>query len=658
MINIPVDSELRRAVEQPSPAQAAAGNYRKAHIKFKGLDIAIENPRGSTRSGVSADGHKWSNTMKSHYGYIKKTKGADNDHLDVFIGPDPESYMVYVVDQVNPANGKFDEHKIMLGFHTREEARKGYLANYTRNWQGLGKITSIPFHKLKRWVSSGDTIGPIATHKLATVVKKAELAKVVPMGIVGGSGVLKANLEAELADTLPARLAGMAKYSSCPEHGMLFDIPGPFWMKGMSYPLDLAFLTKSGSIEEIVHMPVENVPDWMKGRYASSSEKTAYALEMPPGWFKEHGIGAGDRLTVGEVKQAARPLNSPEFAYKAVEGKDPEPMRGRTSHPSRLWNGMPVDVELATSILDSLNAIPGVEGRASCAGHGPGRYAYFTFRLDPERDSDADKVAERLRKAGLYALADTGTEGRKRIVAAQRTWYGHPGWEHFWENLPGAIRGAVGEDGSDRTVRIVKAALAASARKPIDPTVERMWNALSAAETPRDLYPSPWIRTTAHKTPGGSTAYGPVQLTRTLSNDYQDRKLKSFTPGERMYLEDFDAQGIKALHNGNNKGKIPDYDPDFDYGGKGSLYKPRAQELYKRTTMRILEDIYNEKGGDPHAIARRWRGIKDHETLDRNSTWYKRFQRALAVQRPGTVPVPQPMRKPAPAIPVPKTPDL
>src|SRR5690606_5788935 len=76
---------------EPSEAQKEAGNYRKAHLRIQGIDIAIENPRGSIRSGIDPGGNKWEVSMKSHYGYIKKSKGADGDHVDVFVGPNPES---------------------------------------------------------------------------------------------------------------------------------------------------------------------------------------------------------------------------------------------------------------------------------------------------------------------------------------------------------------------------------------------------------------------------------------------------------------------------------------------------------------------------------------------------------------------------------------
>ena len=46
------------------------------------------------------DGETWSNHMYHHYGYIKMTESeADGDHIDVFIGPNPASTVVFVIDQ-------------------------------------------------------------------------------------------------------------------------------------------------------------------------------------------------------------------------------------------------------------------------------------------------------------------------------------------------------------------------------------------------------------------------------------------------------------------------------------------------------------------------------------------------------------------------------
>lgn len=137
----------------PTEAQKEAGNYKKGHIKINGFDVTIEQPAGSVRSGKDANGKEWSVTMNNTYGYIRGTEGVDGDHIDVFLGPDMNSDMVYVVDQVN-TDGSFDEHKVMMGFPSLEDARSAYLSNYEDGWQGLGNITGVALDEFKKWIDS------------------------------------------------------------------------------------------------------------------------------------------------------------------------------------------------------------------------------------------------------------------------------------------------------------------------------------------------------------------------------------------------------------------------------------------------------------------------------------------------------------------------
>lgn len=137
----------------PSEAQKEAGNYKKGHIKINGFDVTIEQPAGSVRYGKDASGKKWSQVMNNTYGYIRGTEGVDGDHIDVFLGPDMNSDMVYVVDQVN-TDGSFDEHKVMMGFSSLEDARSAYLSNYEEGWQGLGNITGVTLDGFKKWIDS------------------------------------------------------------------------------------------------------------------------------------------------------------------------------------------------------------------------------------------------------------------------------------------------------------------------------------------------------------------------------------------------------------------------------------------------------------------------------------------------------------------------
>lgn len=144
----------RQEVEQnPTEAQKEAGNYRKGHITIDGYNITIENPKGSERSGTDKDGNKWSVTMNNDYGYIRGTEGVDGDHVDVFLSDNPESGDVFVIDQVNP-DGTFDEHKVMYGFKSALAAKRAYMANYSKDWTGLGNITRVSKEEFKKWVNS------------------------------------------------------------------------------------------------------------------------------------------------------------------------------------------------------------------------------------------------------------------------------------------------------------------------------------------------------------------------------------------------------------------------------------------------------------------------------------------------------------------------
>lgn len=169
-LDTPIDVDVHEAatspvnhLPEPTEAMKKAGNYKKGHTRISGLDISIENPQGSIRSGTDRDGNPWSQEMQSHYGYIRGTKGKDKDHIDVFIKPGtPKSYSgdVYIIDQNKPGTKTFDEHKVILGASSQEEATQLYLENYASGWTGLGAINKQPMHGFKQWLKSGETTKP------------------------------------------------------------------------------------------------------------------------------------------------------------------------------------------------------------------------------------------------------------------------------------------------------------------------------------------------------------------------------------------------------------------------------------------------------------------------------------------------------------------
>lgn len=160
-------SSTLNALPEPTEAQKHAGNYPMGHIRVSGMDISIENPQGSVRSGADANGKAWSNTLAAHYGYLRGTVGKDKDHIDVFVKPatvENHDGPVFVIDQRKPGNGHLDEHKVMMGFANEGEARKAYQDSYQKGWDGIRAVTEMTTPGFKDWIANGDHTKPAAEY--------------------------------------------------------------------------------------------------------------------------------------------------------------------------------------------------------------------------------------------------------------------------------------------------------------------------------------------------------------------------------------------------------------------------------------------------------------------------------------------------------------
>ena len=148
----------------PTDKQKEAGNYAKGHASIGGIAVTIENPAGSTRQGIDPDGTPWKTQIHDHYGYAKRTKGADGEQIDGFfkVGtPSDYSGPVFVIDQIDPKTGKFDEHKFVVGSRTEADARATYQRNYEPGWNGIGAVTEMPMEQFKAWVRDGEKLQPV-----------------------------------------------------------------------------------------------------------------------------------------------------------------------------------------------------------------------------------------------------------------------------------------------------------------------------------------------------------------------------------------------------------------------------------------------------------------------------------------------------------------
>ena len=161
---------LDHARPNPSQAQIASQNFKMGHVDFHGLDLTIENEKGSVRRGTTKEGKKWESVLTCPYGYIRSAAGGksgervrpkarDGDHIDVFVGPNKSSELVVAIDQY--LDGKYDESKFLLGCDSQDEGVQLYRSNYQRGWPDMPASTCT-FAQFKEWLKNGDHKKPFA----------------------------------------------------------------------------------------------------------------------------------------------------------------------------------------------------------------------------------------------------------------------------------------------------------------------------------------------------------------------------------------------------------------------------------------------------------------------------------------------------------------
>lgn len=187
----------------PTDGQKEAGNYLKGRVQVQGLNVAIENPKGSTRSGRDKDGTEWSVTMPADYGYIERTQGADGDQVDVFIGDLPESGQAWVINQNKADSTKFDEHKVMLGFADEDAAIDAYFGSFS------GNFASKLFHSIDGPHTADELRALLPRLKKAKAVKeKMPAGESVPEGSPEGRADLRPEIESLIRMKAAARQIG------------------------------------------------------------------------------------------------------------------------------------------------------------------------------------------------------------------------------------------------------------------------------------------------------------------------------------------------------------------------------------------------------------------------------------------------------------------
>lgn len=145
-------AEAAKATERFVTAEEGKrGAYKKGRFSWFNLPIAIETPAGAFRRGPG-----WSSEVQAHYGEVEGTIGADGDPVDVFMRPEPECSTCLVIFQVDPATGKFDEHKVMLGWESAHEALDTYAAAFSDGLghQRIGGSKDMTLREFEAWLAA------------------------------------------------------------------------------------------------------------------------------------------------------------------------------------------------------------------------------------------------------------------------------------------------------------------------------------------------------------------------------------------------------------------------------------------------------------------------------------------------------------------------
>ncbi|KQT54617.1 hypothetical protein ASG43_03255 [Aureimonas sp. Leaf454] len=188
--------DIAPRIAAPSEGQAKAGNYAKGHGDWNGLSISVETPKGGTRSGKGPDGSTWEVEMPAHYGDIKGTKGADGDPIDLYMGDDPASDTVFVVDQKDAETGAFDEVKVFGGVNDETDVASIYEAAFSDGKGGarLQDIHETTVDGLKDWLANGDTTKPFGEAPTKPLPKKPVTSMLRRAGGIDPSSTLAGEL--------------------------------------------------------------------------------------------------------------------------------------------------------------------------------------------------------------------------------------------------------------------------------------------------------------------------------------------------------------------------------------------------------------------------------------------------------------------------------
>lgn len=125
--------------------------------------------------------------------------------------------------------------------------------------------------------------------------KSAENLQNKPSIIIKGK-----TLFLEIADTPQKQSQGLAGHQPLSDNqAMLFPYSPPqqisFWMKGMSFPIDIIYIASSQVVQIYSQVPVPSLSETNLKTYPSN-QAVDYVLETAAGWTDKYSIKIGDKV--------------------------------------------------------------------------------------------------------------------------------------------------------------------------------------------------------------------------------------------------------------------------------------------------------------------------------------------------------------------------
>jgi len=158
--------------------------------------------------------------------------------------------------------------------------------------------------------------------------------------------------------------------------------------------------------------------------------------------------------------------------------------------------------------------------------------------------------------------------------------------------------------------------------------INKIYSSISHAETGGEK--NPYIRTKVRTAKGGSSAFGPTQITGKLAEGASKQGYLS-DESKKFYEKEMKPRYKKMLYHGNMKGKIKDYNPRYDYGGDAEFDSKKHGKAYEKFSKEIMTGVLKEAKGDEKGFVKRWRGKGEKEDPE----YFKRYNEGKKIKEIG-----------------------